>query len=270
MRTALPGENQHPERTIELTGQAHSSYFPLARLLELIILLQTDRCPNARELAEVCEVSRRTIYRDLATLSAAGIAVAYRPDRRGYAIARSPFLQPLRIEEREALALLILCSQGTPELDLGHFRSARRAVDKIIQGLPEEIRERLQAVSEVLCGPLGDDPLNSERRSLYELVLGALAKRYQIRIRIRMSPGPDLECTKMAVYRMTLVDRRWCMIGRSTRHCRVILVALQDVEQAELTADPYTIPPRFDLRRFLAGLRSGDGELPGEPDGKGS
>ena len=50
--------------------------------------IQSDRFPNARMLAERCEVSRRTIYRDLETLAAAGIPVHYRPDRQGYQLAR--------------------------------------------------------------------------------------------------------------------------------------------------------------------------------------
>ena len=39
---------------------------PLARLLQLLMILQSERFPNARRLSEACEVSRRTIYRDLA------------------------------------------------------------------------------------------------------------------------------------------------------------------------------------------------------------
>ena len=71
----------------------------LPRLLELIMAIQSDRFPNARTLAERCEVSRRTIYRDLDTLDAAGIPVRYRPDRQGYQLARScalPLAEPRR------------------------------------------------------------------------------------------------------------------------------------------------------------------------------
>ena len=74
--------------SIFLAEPLHSSRFPLARLIQLIILLQTERCPNARRLAEICEVSRRTIYRDLAALAGAGIAVIYRSDRQGYQLAQ--------------------------------------------------------------------------------------------------------------------------------------------------------------------------------------
>src|SRR4051812_44163597 len=41
---------------------------PLTRLLQLILVLQDGRYPNAGALAQWCGVSRRTIYRDLEAL----------------------------------------------------------------------------------------------------------------------------------------------------------------------------------------------------------
>ena len=61
---------------------------PLSRLLQIVIALQSDRRPNARELAEECEVSRRTIFRDLETIEAAGLAIQYDATRQGYRLAQ--------------------------------------------------------------------------------------------------------------------------------------------------------------------------------------
>src|SRR5438270_439900 len=36
----------------------------LTRLFRLVVILQSERYPNARELAESCEVSRRTVHPD--------------------------------------------------------------------------------------------------------------------------------------------------------------------------------------------------------------
>ncbi len=140
MRPAVSDGGRAQNSSIELTRHLHGSHYPLARLIQLIILLQTERCPNARQLAEICEVSRRTIYRDLAALADAGVTVLYRPDRQGYQLARSLFLQPPRIEEREALALLVLCRQWRPSADLGLSHDANRAMDKLVQSLPDPLR----------------------------------------------------------------------------------------------------------------------------------
>ena len=54
-----------------------------SRLLELLLLLQVRRAATAGELAEVLEVSARTVYRDIAALAAAGVPVYTEQGRRG-------------------------------------------------------------------------------------------------------------------------------------------------------------------------------------------
>ena len=97
-----------PSRTVESSPRSISRLdspslrLPLARLLQLLMILQSERFPNARRLAEACAVSRRTIYRDLAILEAAGISVLYQPERQGYQLARDCLLQPTQLDDKEA------------------------------------------------------------------------------------------------------------------------------------------------------------------------
>ncbi len=231
---------------------SQSGRFPLARLIQLILLLQTERCPNARRLAELCEVSRRTIYRDLAALAEAGINVLYRSDRQGYELAQNVFLHPPRMDEREALALLVACRQWGSADDLGLSRSANQAIDKLVQSLPEAMRSRLLAAAEIL-GEAADHRVSSAGRSESDdSILRALSERRQVRLRYREPGTGSTETTKLAIYRLARVHGSWCLVGRSTRHCLVLLIPLHHVEQVEVTADTYTIPPRFNLARFLS------------------
>ena len=94
-----------------------------------------------RRLADACGVSRRTIYRDLATLEAAGIQILYRPDHQGYELARECLLQPLQLDEHEALALLILSRSSRAEEPLGLARHVQSALAKVVQALPQPLRD---------------------------------------------------------------------------------------------------------------------------------
>ena len=230
MRPAVSDGGRAQNSSIELTRHLYGSHYPLARLIQLIILLQTERCPNARQLAEICEVSRRTIYRDLAALADAGVTVLYRPDRQGYQLARSLFLQPPRIEEREALALLVLCRQWRPSADLGLSHDANRAMDKLVQSLPDPLRARLLAASEVLDDLPDCRATPAPRQAVQDQLLAALAQRTQVRLWVREGRTGEVETTKMGIYRLILHDQAWCMVGRSSRHCRVVLVPVQHVE----------------------------------------
>ena len=252
MGTAFSENNNGRERSIVPAEPSHSSQFPLARLIQLIVLLQTERCPNARRLAEICEVSRRTIYRDLAALAGAGISVLYRSDRQGYQIAQNVFLQPPKMEEREALALLVSCRQGGSGDDLGLSRHANQAIDKLVQCFPEGMRTRLLAAAEILSDTLDHLESSPIRREVDDRILLALTQRRQVRLRVRETGTSAAETTKLGIYRLAKLHGFWCLVGRSTRHCRVLLIPLDQIEQVELTEDPYSIPPRFNLVRFLA------------------
>ena len=79
-----------------------------------------------------------------------------------------------------------------------------------------------------------------------------MTQRRQVRLRVRETGTSVVETTKLGIYRLAKLHGFWCLVGRSTRHRRVLLIPLDQIEQVELTEDPYSIPPRFNLVRFLA------------------
>jgi len=72
------------------------------RLLFIINLLYSRHNLNAGDLARKCKVSRRTIYRDIMSLSEANIPVYY---DNGYQLLRTFTLPPMMLSEREAILL---------------------------------------------------------------------------------------------------------------------------------------------------------------------
>jgi predicted DNA-binding transcriptional regulator YafY len=101
------------------------------RLLSLALLLQARGATTARALAGELGVSVRTVYRDLAALSAAGVAVVTEPGPGGGCRLMDGYRFPLRgLRPDEAEALLIL---GVPavlrELGLaGALTAAHRQI----------------------------------------------------------------------------------------------------------------------------------------------
>jgi predicted DNA-binding transcriptional regulator YafY len=223
----------------------------LPRLLELIMALQSDRFPNARILAERCEVSRRTIYRDLETLEAAGIPVRYRPERQGYQLARGCSVPTSGLDETEALALVILVRQwkGGAAFDL--LRHARDGAVKVIQALPPEARDRVLTQAEPVPEENGLVALPRDRTLVYDTILEALIRRLQVRIWYRQLATPSGETTKLGIYRLVLARGTWLVVGRSSVHRDVKVFRIPWIDRVAVTDDPYTIPPRFNLERFL-------------------
>ncbi len=170
------------DSTAEFESRSANSRLPLARLLQLLMILQSERFPNARRLAEACAVSRRTIYRDLGLLDTAGIAVLYRPDRQGYELVRGGLLQPLQLEEKEALALLIVSRMGCSDDPFGFSRHARCGLAKVVQALPEDLRDRISCSSELIAEETAELKLPPDRPLVYETILGCLSRRQRLHL----------------------------------------------------------------------------------------
>ena len=197
------------------------------------------------------EVSRRTIYRDLETLDAAGIPVRYRPDRQGYQLARGYSFTLPGLDEKEALALLIMARQWKGGAGFDLLRHARDGAVKLIQALPAEVRNRVVTQAEPIPDDISRPALPRDRKLVYDAILDALAQRLQLRIWYRDDTAGSQETTKLSLYRLVLARGIWFVVGRSTFHRQVCVFRIPWIDRATPTNDLYTIPPRFNLERFL-------------------
>jgi len=215
------------------------------------MILQSQQFPNARTLAEACAVSRRTIYRDLANLEAAGLSVFYSPEKQGYELARQCWIQPTQLNQKEALALLIMSRLGTVPDPFGPLLPTESALAKVIQTLPDELRGRITLSSELIPEDGASVENSPERRVIYETILGALSQRTRLRVWYRDHEQSSLATTKLGLYRLARVESRWSLVGYSSSHREVRSFWLAGIERIEQTDEPYVTPPRFRLDRFL-------------------
>jgi predicted DNA-binding transcriptional regulator YafY len=239
------------DSSVGLAPRSTALRLPLARLLQLLMILQSERFPNARRLAEACEVSRRTIYRDLAILETAGIEVLYQPERQGYQLASNCWLQPTQLEDNEALALLILSRIACVQAPFGLMRDARNGLAKVVQSLPGDLRGRIAISSEVIADDALALELAPDRQAIHETILRALWQRRRLSLWHREREPDSFVATKLSLYRLARIRSRWCLVGHSSVDRQVRVFATASIERLQLTDETYTIPPRFRLERFL-------------------
>ena len=146
------------------------------RLFSIMTRLQARGQVRAADLADIYEVSIRTIYRDIAALSESGVPIVSLPGR-GYSLVDGYFLPPLLLSTREATALALgarlLAGQTSAEI----ASAADEAVAKLIAVIGDDARRELRELDEVLDLATSPDPrarldVGDERvRALWQAIL---------------------------------------------------------------------------------------------------
>ncbi|MBE3555388.1 MAG: WYL domain-containing protein [Thermicanus sp.] len=137
----------------------------LARLFRIVTLIQSTPGVTAKELAERCETTERTIYRDLEILSKAGIPFSSMGRGRGYQFQSHFSLYPLDWTDEEALAFSMLPSVMNQLKDLlpKEFLSA---YEKVMAVYYKEKKRRQDIITQMMdVIQMGTIALNQEREN---------------------------------------------------------------------------------------------------------
>lgn len=119
------------------------------RLTGMILLLQGSRVITAEQVAAHFEISVRTVYRDIAALSEAGVPIQSEAGV-GYSLMRGYHIPPVMFTEDEAAALFF-SGEITEKLADESLRLAlRSALLKVRSVLPRERHEYLNRLKNVV------------------------------------------------------------------------------------------------------------------------
>lgn len=214
-----------------------------SRLLSILTTLQAKGRVTAPELAEACEVSVRTIYRDVDALSAAGIPVyAERGAEGGFRLLDGYRVRLNGLSLPEADALFMAGLPG-PAAALGLDTAMTAAQTKLLAALPIELRHRanrMQARFHLDApGWFGEAEEPPHLRKIADAVL---AERM---IAIRYQSWKAEKRRTVAPLGLVLKGGSWYLAGRVDGSVRTYRVAR--ILDCELREDAYTRPDDFDL-----------------------
>lgn len=224
----------------------------IRRLLHLLERLQSGRIHNAKELADFCNVSRRTIFRDIQTLQESGISVLYDTSRRGYWVADGPYLPPTDLTLAETLSLILLAQEfGETATGVPFHEIARDASLKLQSNLPNHLRNYVGELTAKVAMDVEPHAELRDSRRHYERILEAVTSQIKIRLKYNSLHEEEVIQTLLSPYRVLFQRRAWYVIGRSSLHRAVRTFHLGRILESELTDDEFTIPPRFNLQAYF-------------------
>jgi predicted DNA-binding transcriptional regulator YafY len=190
------------------------------RLFQIIqILRRSTRPVTAAALAEELEISKRTVYRDVADLMGQRVPVEGEAGL-GYLLATDYDMPPLMLTSDEIEAVMLGAQWVAGRSDKILSNAARDVVAKIAAVVPERLRPFIVEPS-VGAKPTIGEP---EERVDTSMLRSAIRNGVKLRLRYRSEAGEETERTVWPVILGYAETNRllvaWCELRQSFRHFR--------------------------------------------------
>jgi len=190
------------------------------RLFQIIQILRRSTRPlTAAALAEELEISKRTVYRDVADLIGQRVPIEGEAGL-GYLLATDYDMPPLMLTSDEIEAVMLGAQWVAGRSDKILSNAARDVVAKIAAVVPERLRPFIVEPS-VGAKPTIGEP---EERVDTSMLRSAIRNGVKLRLRYRSEAGEETERTVWPVILGYAETNRllvaWCELRQSFRHFR--------------------------------------------------
>lgn len=240
----------YPTGRIDLAAD----YSRIHRLLKILTLIQSAPGWTAQRLAEACDTSIRTIYRDMRVLEAAGIPYYHDTEHPGYRVRRDFFLPPVQLTLDESLALIALAEHVGGREQIPLTRAAARAVSKVRSHLPHAMREQIDKIDKHLAIELARAGPFEGIRDVHDAVRTAIIERRALRCCYEAATGDGRDRNEpfhFKPFTLFFSQRAWYVVGHHERRDDVRCLKLNRFTHVEATRKAYHIPEDFSLREHL-------------------
>jgi predicted DNA-binding transcriptional regulator YafY len=234
-----------------------ADYSRIHRLLRIVTLIQSQEGWTAERLARECQVTPRTLFRDMAILESVGIPYFHDPVTKGYRIHRDFFMPPVELSLDEALAVVALGEHIGNREQVPLTRAAGKAIDKIRANLPRSIQDELGKLERHIAIELARTTPPEGIADVYDKVRHAIARKRALTCSyesIKTSLRDDnagSELFEFHPYALLFAQRAWYAVGHHCGRNAVRTLKLNRFTVVTPGQKPYAIPDGFDLHQHL-------------------
>lgn len=218
------------------------------RLLKIISMLCSSSRYNAASLARECEVSERTIYRDLNELSLLGVPFYY--GERGYKLHSDTFLPSLNFTLEELLSLQIALRSSLLE----HISPINEHLRSVILKLSRASRSSGVLRSEEPS--VFQHPKVTAKSSTYQSFFLPLERsirdRRRVIIKYSSPQRRELITRKIDPYAMTFRRHAWYLVAFCHQRGEMRLFRADRIKSLEVTEEEFQRDEDFSVEKFFA------------------
>ncbi|TCS81044.1 helix-turn-helix transcriptional regulator [Tepidibacillus fermentans] len=221
----------------------------MIRLLRILNLIQSKPGILARELAERCETTERTIYRDLETLSSIA-PISNMGHGKGYQFIGDFSLYPLNWDEQEALSFSMLPSiiQPVKHMLPKGFDTAYEKVMATYKKEKKQNDEILKKVTDII--QMGSPAYRQDRTNFMLPIIQAILSKKTIQTIYHTQSRNDTSEREIDPYYLVPREQRFYLVGycHVAKDIRTFRIShFLDVRMTDQTFDMKD----FNIRHYL-------------------
>jgi predicted DNA-binding transcriptional regulator YafY len=226
-----------------------SMYHPTTRVLTILEMLQSRPGLSGAAIAKQLEVDRRTVRRYIAMLQDLGIPIeTARGPYGGYRLRPGFKLPPLMFADDEALAVTLSLIAAQRQGRSVEPAATAGALAKIERVLPDTLRERLQAVRDVVAFTAAADVPHPDSGILMRL---SLAIQRGERVQLCYQSGTAETERRVNPYGLVFHWGRWYLAAWCYLRQAMRVFRLDRVTSMEVVPETFARPAEFDSLTFV-------------------
>jgi predicted DNA-binding transcriptional regulator YafY len=218
-----------------------------ARLLQVLNLLRSRPGISAKDLALDCQVSRRTIFRDILSLCSAEIPVFY---DKGYRLLPGTFLPTLNFDLDEYLTLKSILSADLFKNKNFLGNTILSVLSKIEINLNSDLKEKLKEICLPLHFSFQTSNGDKDRAFIFKILKEAVLEKRSIILNygIRDLFKSDFKVDPVS---LALKQQRWYLVGNCRNYNVYFPFSLDYIKRVTLTNSNFSLAKDFSLDDFF-------------------
>lgn len=221
----------------------------LIRLLKIISIIENCRGASLKRLAEECDVSERTIYRDIEALSMGGMPIYFDTSTRRYRFTDKVFLKPLTFAIDEATALL-QCTQAFVKDANPLSKPLKCAQERILACLPTDKQRKVDELRNVIDIKVMQYP-TKVGTDIFSCVEQAVHEKRQIKVKYYSKSTDTMTERLLDPYVITFRGKAWYLIAFCHLRGDIKLFRIDRVQEVIVLPDKFQMPKNFSVAAYF-------------------
>lgn len=220
----------------------------ITRLLELLMMLQSDAAMDIHRIADELGISRRTVFRDLNVLKSVGVPFDV-VSNQGYRISSVFFFPPTQLKASEAMGLMMLLKLAWNQKHHPFVAQAIKAIRKMLATAPPAVRE--------VCSELIEDvsvfsprlTLTDAQMNRVSAILHAIGEHRVIEC-ICHGTTKKPQQLRIKPYHLSFSELSWYVIAENESD-QFQTLSVSNLSDVKLTEDRFTPLENFSIAGYL-------------------